>query len=224
MVTILSVGLHVADADGAGALHLAVDVHGAGAALRDAAAVFRAGEADLLADDPQERGICFHLDVADSSIDVELCHELPLAGCPGGEGVVLLCRPARGRADWREMKVPARPLAKHSANGAVLPTAVAGRRERDATMSPQAPPSRCGGSPPPLHRKLRKSIRLMNERPVPGPEQTARRAGNHPAGRGRRTPPPGWLAHAVRGPRHTTHLRRAGRPVRLSPWRRSLPR
>ena len=43
MVTILSVGLHVADADRAGALHLVVDVHGAGAALRDAAAVFRAG-------------------------------------------------------------------------------------------------------------------------------------------------------------------------------------
>ena len=44
--------LHVADADRARALHLAVDVHGAGAALRDAAAVFRAGETDLLADHP----------------------------------------------------------------------------------------------------------------------------------------------------------------------------
>ena len=52
MVTIRSVGLHVADADDAGALHFVVDVHGAGAALRDAAAVFRAGEADLLADHP----------------------------------------------------------------------------------------------------------------------------------------------------------------------------
>ena len=35
--------------DRAGALHLAVDVHRAGAALRDAAAVFGAGQADLLA-------------------------------------------------------------------------------------------------------------------------------------------------------------------------------
>ena len=48
--------LHVADADRAGALHLVIDVHGAGAALRDAASIFRAGEADLLADDPKERG------------------------------------------------------------------------------------------------------------------------------------------------------------------------
>src|SRR5215471_15546008 len=44
--------LHVSDANGAGALHLVIDVHGAGATLRDPAAVFRAGEADLLADDP----------------------------------------------------------------------------------------------------------------------------------------------------------------------------
>ena len=45
--------LHVADTDRARALHLAVDVHRAGAALRDAAAVLGAGQADLLADDPQ---------------------------------------------------------------------------------------------------------------------------------------------------------------------------
>ena len=36
---------------------LVVDVLPAGAALRDAAAVFRAGQADLLADHPQERGL-----------------------------------------------------------------------------------------------------------------------------------------------------------------------
>src|SRR5262249_54268717 len=69
----------VSDADGAGALHFVVDVHGAGAALGDAAAIFRAGEADLLADDPQERrvGLCLH--VTYTSIDIELCHEHPLA-------------------------------------------------------------------------------------------------------------------------------------------------
>src|SRR5262249_26130116 len=74
-------GAHVSHPDGAGALHLVVDVHRAGAALRDAAAVFRAGEADLLADHPQERGIGLHLHVTDTAIDVELSHELPLAGC-----------------------------------------------------------------------------------------------------------------------------------------------
>src|SRR5215211_411090 len=47
--------LHGAERERAGALHLAIDVHRARAALRDAAAVFGAGEADLFADDPQER-------------------------------------------------------------------------------------------------------------------------------------------------------------------------
>src|SRR5882724_7262530 len=45
-------GLDRADRDGTGAPHLAVDMHRAGAALRNAAAVFRAGQTDLLADDP----------------------------------------------------------------------------------------------------------------------------------------------------------------------------
>src|SRR6516225_9559075 len=40
---------HVSDADGAGALHLVIDVKGAGAALRNLAAVFAAGESDLFA-------------------------------------------------------------------------------------------------------------------------------------------------------------------------------
>ena len=78
MVTIWSVGLDVADPDRARALHLAVDVHRAGAALRDAAAVFGAGEPDLLADDPQQRRIGLDLHVTDLAVDVELCHERPL--------------------------------------------------------------------------------------------------------------------------------------------------
>src|ERR1700704_3040436 len=71
--------LHVANPNGAGALHLVIDVHGAGAALRDATAVFRAGETELLAEHPQQRGLGLHLHVAIYAIDVELCHELPLA-------------------------------------------------------------------------------------------------------------------------------------------------
>src|SRR5215471_7332003 len=55
----------------------AVDVHRARAALRDAAAVFRAGETDVLADHPQEWRVTFHLHVVRRPIDVELGHELP---------------------------------------------------------------------------------------------------------------------------------------------------
>src|SRR5260370_17046332 len=72
-------GFYVSNPDRTGALHVVIDMHGAGAALRDPAAVFGAGEADLLADDPQERGICLHLDVAHAAVDVELRHERPLA-------------------------------------------------------------------------------------------------------------------------------------------------
>src|SRR5262245_53516510 len=58
-----------ADRQGAGAHHVAVQVHRAGAALRDAAAVFRSGEADLLAYDPQERRIGFYLDITRPAVD-----------------------------------------------------------------------------------------------------------------------------------------------------------
>jgi hypothetical protein len=49
--------------------------------LRDAAAVFRAGETDLLADNPQERSVGLDLHLANAAVDVELCHALPLANC-----------------------------------------------------------------------------------------------------------------------------------------------
>src|SRR5215510_16539544 len=100
-------GPHVPDADRAGALHRAVDVHGAGAALRDAAAVFRAGEADLLADHPQERGIRLDLHVVDFAVDVEFCHELPLASCVRRKS----CDWA-GRRDWSDWKISPWPLGK----------------------------------------------------------------------------------------------------------------
>ena len=51
----------IADLDAARADGLAVHVHGAGAALCDAAAEFRAGHAELVADDPKKRG--FRLDI-----------------------------------------------------------------------------------------------------------------------------------------------------------------
>ena len=71
-MTMRSVALTALDRHRAGALDLAVDVHGARAALRDAAAVFRAGEADLLANDPQERGVGLHRHLMDLAVDVVL--------------------------------------------------------------------------------------------------------------------------------------------------------
>src|SRR5205823_9538924 len=65
---------HGRERDRAGALYLAVDVHRAGATLRDAAAVFRSGEADDFADYPEQRRVRLGLHVAHFAVDVELCH------------------------------------------------------------------------------------------------------------------------------------------------------
>ena len=51
-----------ADRHGAGARRHAVDVDGAGAALGDAAAVLGAGQADMLADRPQQRRVRIDVD------------------------------------------------------------------------------------------------------------------------------------------------------------------
>src|SRR4030095_16246946 len=69
-------GLHTADREDAGAYELPVDVHGAGAALRDAATILGARQADLLTDDPEQRRIGLHLHVTDAAVDVELRHGL----------------------------------------------------------------------------------------------------------------------------------------------------
>ena len=61
----------------AGARRHAVDVNGAGAALRDAAAVFGAGQADVFPDRPEQRRVGFDVDVDDFSIDVEAHHNRP---------------------------------------------------------------------------------------------------------------------------------------------------
>src|SRR6185503_11417021 len=67
-------GLHVAHRQGAGAHDLAVEVHGAGAALRDAASVLGARQPDLLADHPEQRRVGLHLHVTDLAVDVQLRH------------------------------------------------------------------------------------------------------------------------------------------------------
>src|SRR5262245_26184294 len=63
-----------ADGNGARTRYITVDVHGTGAALCNTAAVFRTGQRELLANDPQERGIGLHVHITDLPIHVELCH------------------------------------------------------------------------------------------------------------------------------------------------------
>ena len=54
---------HSADRQHAGARRPPIDMDRAGAALRDATAVFRAGEADVIAQDPQQRGCRLGIDL-----------------------------------------------------------------------------------------------------------------------------------------------------------------
>src|SRR5881396_1892014 len=65
------------DGHDAGAHRRAVDVHGARPALGDAAAVLRAGEADLLADCPQQGRVRVHRDVVRFSVDRQSGHRCP---------------------------------------------------------------------------------------------------------------------------------------------------
>jgi hypothetical protein len=55
----------------------AVDMHRAGAALRDAAAVFGAGQADVLADRPEQGRAVVDVDVVVLAVDVETGHSRP---------------------------------------------------------------------------------------------------------------------------------------------------
>src|SRR5580765_2838954 len=66
--------LHAGNGQDTRAHELSVDVHGAGAALRDAAPILGARQADLLTDDPEQRGISLYLHVTDAAVDVELRH------------------------------------------------------------------------------------------------------------------------------------------------------
>src|SRR3989441_4757672 len=74
-----------ADGHHAGVDRLAVDVHRAGAALRDAAPVLGAGEADLLPDSPQQGRAGVDVDLAGSTIDRQACHSIPSSGVLCGQ-------------------------------------------------------------------------------------------------------------------------------------------
>ena len=55
-------------------------MHGAGAALGNAATVFGAGQPELLAYHPQQRRVWLRLKVSDFAIDVQFCHRCLLVG------------------------------------------------------------------------------------------------------------------------------------------------
>jgi hypothetical protein len=52
-------------------------MNGTSAALGNAAAVFRPGQADLLTDDPQKRRVWFSIDLMNGSIDRQADHLVP---------------------------------------------------------------------------------------------------------------------------------------------------
>src|SRR5262245_36476059 len=86
----------LAHRNAAGAGGDAVDMNGAGAALRNAAAVFGAGQSDVLADRPEQRRIWLDVDVKGFSVDRKVCHRSPLIG-PSTDG--LKNRNLSGRPD-----------------------------------------------------------------------------------------------------------------------------
>jgi hypothetical protein len=65
-------------------------MHRAGAALRDAAAVLGAGQPELLAQHPQQRGVGFGIDRRRLAVDVQHRHVAPFV--PGAEGAVYAWR------------------------------------------------------------------------------------------------------------------------------------
>ena len=71
-----AVVMHDADGD-------AVHVHGAGAALADAAAELRAGEAEVLAQDPEQRHVAAHVHVVAFAVYVESDHVSAPCRLPG---------------------------------------------------------------------------------------------------------------------------------------------
>src|SRR5712691_3170452 len=60
----------------AGSHGLSVDVHGASAALGDAAAELRSCQSDLLPQDPEKRGIAFDIELMRGPVDIDVDHDV----------------------------------------------------------------------------------------------------------------------------------------------------
>src|SRR5580700_9102567 len=85
----------------------AVDVHGAGAALGDAAAVFGAGQSDRIADDPEQWRVGFNVDAIRLSVDGKGNHTvLPVAWYASPYGTEI----------WRPPLAASLPCSNSNAN------------------------------------------------------------------------------------------------------------
>src|SRR5262245_41500045 len=94
-----------ADWQRAGAHRRAVDVHGAGAALGDAAAIFGSSQTDILPDRPQQWRIGCDVDLVALSVDGQPCHGvLLLCGTPALHAMQLMRAAKRRRTSLRTMK------------------------------------------------------------------------------------------------------------------------
>ncbi len=126
----------VAQLHAAGAHRRAVDLHGAGAALRDATAVFRASEAKVFARNPKQRGIRFGFDVKAFSVD-------------GKDGHVRLLHAGQAALEARQAKrILFERLSRRKQSGRpgafqlplLLPLAGEGRVEPSMSASVEANP------------------------------------------------------------------------------------
>src|SRR5262249_51472306 len=94
--------VEAADRRDAGADRLAVDMHGAGAALRDPAAELAAGQSDLLAQHPEKRHLALDIEPMRGPVDLDRDHDaVPLRACSGTAGRRRARLPALGGLAWR---------------------------------------------------------------------------------------------------------------------------
>src|SRR5882724_6305626 len=82
-----------ADRDAAGAHRHPVDMNGAGAALRDAAPIFRARQSDILPDRPKQWRVVFDVHIDCLAVNCEVCHRMSLFkfNSPIEPGAMLAC-------------------------------------------------------------------------------------------------------------------------------------
>ena len=128
----------------------AVEMHGAGAALRDAAAVFRAGHADPFANDPEQRRVGIDVNIARLAVDVEFDHGVRSLRTHPGRCVrddVSMTREATQyspnataiKGDLLSLRVPHRPTGADPQTAALLHSHGRLRFARNDSLQPSAP-------------------------------------------------------------------------------------
>src|SRR5437588_4744074 len=107
---------------------------GAGAALRDAASILGAGEADLVADDPQQRSVRITVELATRAVDIER----------EGHAELLMSGKDAGRGGGRQDAGQAAPDSIHAAINAPSCVCVPGAGSRFAPgIQPQPTSESC---------------------------------------------------------------------------------